>query len=43
MVVVTGPDQAEAARQMLQDAGETVVHLGTVTAGQGVRYQGRLL
>ncbi|MBI1219370.1 MAG: phosphoribosylformylglycinamidine cyclo-ligase [Rhodobacteraceae bacterium] len=43
MVVVAEAARAEALAALLADAGETVTRLGTVTAGEGVRYTGRLL
>jgi len=43
MVVVVAPDRAEAVRKALAEAGETVVALGSVIAGQGVSYDGALL
>ncbi len=43
MVVIAAADQAEAAKATLTGAGETVVTLGTVTNGDGVRYSGSLL
>ncbi len=43
MVLVVAADQAEALAEQLRKAGETVFTLGTVTAGQGVSYQGNLL
>jgi phosphoribosylformylglycinamidine cyclo-ligase len=42
MVLVVAADRAEALAELLADAGERVVRLGTVTAGQGVTYDGRL-
>ena len=42
LVAVVAADQAEALARLLIDAGETVVPLGTVTAGQGVTYAGTL-
>ncbi len=43
MVVVVAPDRAEALSDLLVAEGETVHRIGRVTAGQGVRYSGRLL
>lgn len=43
MVVVCPAAQADAARATLEDVGETVFTIGTVAAGQGVRYSGSLL
>lgn len=42
MVVVAAPDQAKAVEAALQEAGETTHRIGTVTAGAGVAYAGRL-
>jgi len=42
MVVVASADQADAVAACLTEAGETVVRLGHVEAGQGVRYTGAL-
>ena len=43
MIVVVDPARADALAQLLTDAGETVHRIGTVEAGQGVRYSGKLL
>ncbi|MDE3120304.1 MAG: phosphoribosylformylglycinamidine cyclo-ligase [Paracoccaceae bacterium] len=43
MVLVVAADRAEALTALLTVEGETVRRLGTVIAGQGVRYTGRLL
>jgi phosphoribosylformylglycinamidine cyclo-ligase len=43
MMVVVAGDRAEAVAQVLRDAGETVVPMGRVVAGEGVIYKGRLL
>jgi phosphoribosylformylglycinamidine cyclo-ligase len=43
MVVVVAADQAEALTGLLTEQGETVSRLGTVEAGQGIRYTGALL
>ena len=43
MMVVVAADRAEAVAQVLRDAGETVVPMGRVVAGEGVIYKGRLL
>lgn len=43
MVLVVGPDRADALTGDLTAAGETVIRLGHVTAGQGVSTTGRLL
>ena len=42
MVLAGAADRADALTQLLTDAGETVVALGHVTDGQGVRYAGAL-
>ena len=42
MVVVAAPDQVENLTDILSAGGETVVRLGTVTSGDGVRYSGSL-
>lgn len=42
MILVVSPERAEALRAVLEGTGETVFDLGRVTAGQGVRYSGRL-
>ncbi len=43
MVLVVAADRADAIAALLTDAGETVCTLGHVSAGQGVKYTGRLL
>ncbi len=43
MVVLASPDEAEAARASLAEAGETVVLLGHVTDTPEMRYSGSLL
>lgn len=43
MVLAVDARAAEAATSALQDHGETVFKIGAVTAGEGVRYSGRLL
>jgi phosphoribosylformylglycinamidine cyclo-ligase len=43
MVLVVNAGRADAIAAALSDAGETVVRLGHVEAGAGVRYEGRLL
>ncbi len=43
MVLVVAPDRAEAVAALLLEAGESVVPLGTVTWGEGVRYSGQLV
>lgn len=43
MVLVVAADQANAVSALLTDLGETVYQLGTVEAGQGVRYSGQLV
>jgi phosphoribosylformylglycinamidine cyclo-ligase len=42
MVAVVADDRAGALAALLREAGETVHHLGHVTAGQGVAYRGAL-
>ena len=42
MVAAVAADRAEALARLLMEQGETVVPLGTVTAGQGVSYTGHL-
>ena len=42
MVVVASADRAAALASLLAEAGEAVVDLGRVEAGQGVRYEGAL-
>ena len=42
MVLVVAPDAADALSDELMAAGETVTRIGTVTAGEGVRYSGAL-
>jgi phosphoribosylformylglycinamidine cyclo-ligase len=42
MVAVAAPDRADALAALLAGAGETVVRLGSVEPGQGVRYMGAL-
>ena len=43
MIAVVAADRAAALTALLQEAGETVTEIGTVTEGQGVAYTGRLL
>jgi phosphoribosylformylglycinamidine cyclo-ligase len=43
MIVVTGPDSADAITDLLTEAGEMVVPIGRIVPGQGVIYRGRLL
>ncbi len=43
MIVVCAADQADALSALLTEAGETVARIGTVGAGEGVRYTGTLL
>ncbi|PZO65628.1 MAG: phosphoribosylformylglycinamidine cyclo-ligase [Paracoccus denitrificans] len=42
LIMAVAPDQADAIVGTLTDAGETVARLGTVTAGEGIRYSGAL-
>ena len=43
MVLAVAPERAEALAAALDGAGERVIRLGRLCAGQGVRYSGRLL
>jgi phosphoribosylformylglycinamidine cyclo-ligase len=43
MVLVVAEEAVEGLTWTLQEAGETVHRIGTVTAGEGVRYSGALL
>lgn len=43
MVLAVAPERAEALAEVLAEAGETVLRIGHVTPGQGVRYTGALL
>ncbi|MCC1481971.1 phosphoribosylformylglycinamidine cyclo-ligase [Roseibaca sp. Y0-43] len=42
MVLVVAPEQADALKALLADAGERVCTLGCVTQGAGIRYSGQL-
>ena len=42
MCLVCAADKAEDIARAMEEAGEQVVHMGTVEAGQGVRYTGSL-
>jgi phosphoribosylformylglycinamidine cyclo-ligase len=42
LVLVVAPDRADAVAALLAEAGETVIPLGRVEAGQGVTYSGAL-
>ena len=42
MILAVDADRAEALTALLEREGETVFHLGTVTAGEGVSYRGAL-
>jgi len=42
LVMVVAPDRAGALSGLLAEAGESVIRLGTVEPGQGVRYDGIL-
>ncbi|RJK98972.1 phosphoribosylformylglycinamidine cyclo-ligase [Paracoccus aestuarii] len=42
MILVVAPDRAEALAALLDEMGETVHRLGTVTPGAGIRYSGAL-
>lgn len=43
MVLVVDAEQADSISALLTEAGETVHQLGSVTAGEGVRYHGSLV
>ncbi|MDF1619451.1 phosphoribosylformylglycinamidine cyclo-ligase [Pseudothioclava nitratireducens] len=43
MIVVVAADRADAIAALLSEAGERVTRIGTVTEGQGVAYEGKLL
>ena len=43
MVLVVAADKADSLADLLRTEGETVHQIGTVTAGEGVRYSGQLL
>lgn len=43
MILSVSADRADELIAVLQDEGETVSRLGTVTAGEGIRYSGKLL
>ncbi len=43
MVLVCAPDRAEALSALLVEAGEDVYRIGTVSEGDGIRYEGALL
>lgn len=43
MMLVVKADRADALTEVLEGEGETVARLGTVTAGEGIRYTGGLL
>lgn len=42
MVAVVAPDRAESVARVLMEAGETVIPLGRIGAGDGVTYEGAL-
>ncbi len=42
MIAVVAPDRADALQAILEEHGETVHRIGTVSSGEGVRYTGRL-
>ena len=42
MVLAVDADRADALTDLLTGTGETVIRLGHVTEGQGVRYTGNL-
>ncbi len=43
MILSVSADRADALAKVLEDEGENVVRLGTVTKGAGMRYAGKLL
>ncbi|OUD10967.1 phosphoribosylformylglycinamidine cyclo-ligase [Marivivens niveibacter] len=43
MIVVVAADRADDLAALLAEQGETVSRIGTITAGEGVRYSGKLL
>ena len=43
MILSVAADRADALTDLLEAEGETVARLGTVTAGEGMRYSGALL
>ncbi|TNF10580.1 MAG: phosphoribosylformylglycinamidine cyclo-ligase [Rhodobacteraceae bacterium] len=43
MIVVVAADKADEIAALLAGEGESVTRIGTVTAGQGVAYEGKLL
>ncbi len=43
MMLVVKAERADALTEVLEGEGETVARLGTVTAGEGIRYTGGLL
>ena len=43
MILSVAADRADALAELLEAEGETVARLGTVTAGEGMRYSGTLL
>ena len=43
MILSVSADRADALTEVLEGEGETVSRLGTVTAGEGMRYSGKLL
>ena len=43
MILSVSADQADALEALLRSEGETVYRIGHVTAGEGVRYSGKLL
>ena len=43
MILSVSADRADALTEVLAAEGETVTRLGTVTAGAGMRYSGKLL
>lgn len=43
MILSVSADRADALTEVLEAEGETVTRLGSVTAGEGMRYSGKLL
>jgi phosphoribosylformylglycinamidine cyclo-ligase len=43
MIAVCAPDEAASLSALLSEAGETVIPMGRVVAGEGVSYRGQLL
>jgi phosphoribosylformylglycinamidine cyclo-ligase len=43
MILSVSADRADELVKVLEDEGESVARLGTVTKGAGMRYEGKLL